>query len=574
MTQPTAIATGARRLATLVVCGCLSAVGASACDPVHPGAAQGAFPSLLRVALPAGVHGEAPVLKNRKLVLDRSWVTSTRVPGVAWIDRQPTQPIAPLDGPGIRGVPVWESLAWSLVTPTGDEGFDSWGYTKISFAVLSGVPDYVLVAGSTASPVLPLGPAGQSVELPWGFALLHRTCAPGDPDRFQLVPLDTVVTFDEAARQAAASTPDDVDPFVKSCALAADAPIDLGDRVATLPDGAANSGPLPTAILAWSRHLDAIYALTGTLASGNTISRFQLADQSIQIVASTRDSYDRFAGLPAGGAESSYVLAFHGAVNYGTGDYTYGGGARTLVPDGLVRVSVPSSAGTLLRVPMDPGVLSPDGQLLAAGVVDLTTGAKHTRVINVAAASILADDLGEGDPVAWAPDGKAILVRQDIRSTTAQSRFTSISWQASDPQIRDVPDSLKVCDAFSDRYVGPRCFWTASGPQMLFQDDTGARVQNLITLKSTMLVEHNHVAPPLGPAAVAVSTDQVFVWAMACAGLGETSCTTELRRLTIATGRIDVVAQARAALPFAVSADGTRIAFADGQALYIKTIVP
>jgi len=26
------------------------------------------------------------------------------------------------------------------------------------------------------------------------------------------VPLDTVVTFDEAARQAAASTPDDVDP--------------------------------------------------------------------------------------------------------------------------------------------------------------------------------------------------------------------------------------------------------------------------------------------------------------------------------------------------------------------------
>ena len=55
---------------------------------------------------------------------------------------------------------------------------------------------------------------------------------------------------------------------------------------------------------------------------------------------------------------------------------------------------------------------------------------------------------------------------------------------------------------------------------------------------------------------------------------GETSCTTELRRLTIATGSIDIVAHARGALPFAVSADGTRIAFADGQALYVKTIVP
>ena len=163
------------------------------------------------------------------------------------------------------------------------------------------------------------------------------------------------------------------------------------------------------------------------------------------------------------------------------------------------------------------GILSPDGQLLAARVVSLTTGATHTRIINVATASILSDDLGEGDPVAWAPDGKAILVRHDIEVNDTGVRYTSIPWQAAAPQVGDVPDSLNSCDAFVDRDVQPRCFWTASGPHMLFQDYAGARVQNLITMKSTELVEPEHVAPSLGSAAVGVSTDQVFAWAMTCA---------------------------------------------------------
>ena len=99
----------------------------------------------------------------------------------------------------------------------------------------------------------------------------------------------------------------------------------------------------------------------------------------------------------------------------------------------------------------------------------------------------------------------------------------------------------------------------------------GARVYDVLT---TELVGADRVAPPATLTAAVVATDQVFAWALQCFGLGETSCNAELRRLSLATGARDVVARAGAALPFAVSPDGSKIALADARSLYIKTIQP
>jgi hypothetical protein len=59
-----------------------------------------------------------------------------------------------------------------------------------------------------------------------------------------------------------------------------------------------------------------------------------------------------------------------------------------------------------------------------------------------------------------------------------------------------------------------------------------------------------------------------------CLGLGKTACTSELRRLTLATGALDGVTRADGPLPFAVSPDRTHLALAYSLGLYVKTIAP
>jgi hypothetical protein len=95
-------------------------------------------------------------------------------------------------------------------------------------------------------------------------------------------------------------------------------------------------------------------------------------------------------------------------------------------------------------------------------------------------------------------------------------------------------------------------------------------VFDVSTQKTTELVEADRVAPPATLIATVVATDQVFTWALQCFGIGETSCNAELRRLSLVTGARDVVARAGAALPFAVSPDGTKIALADVKNQYIQ----
>jgi hypothetical protein len=102
----------------------------------------------------------------------------------------------------------------------------------------------------------------------------------------------------------------------------------------------------------------------------------------------------------------------------------------------------------------------------------------------------------------------------------------------------------------------------------------GVRVYDFVAGQTTVFVEPNREAPPGASLGVVVATEQAFAWAIECLGLGETFCTSELRRLSLATGAIDVVARADGPLLFAVSPDGTKIAFVHNDSVYLKTIQP
>ena len=102
----------------------------------------------------------------------------------------------------------------------------------------------------------------------------------------------------------------------------------------------------------------------------------------------------------------------------------------------------------------------------------------------------------------------------------------------------------------------------------------GTFVLDIVTKQLTTVVEANRVAPSTAPMAVVVATNQVFAWALRCFGIGETSCNGELRRLSIATGLVDVVARAGSPFPFAVSPEGTKLAVSDGKSIYLKNISP
>jgi len=216
------------------------------------------------------------------------------------------------------------------------------------------------------------------------------------------------------------------------------------------------------------------------------------------------------------------------------------------------------------------GVLSPDGTTLAFPISQ-PAGSLPTELIDVSKATVSVSALGPSSscPLAWNPSGELLLVLTQtgaFSTLTMDGRIDLIAGSQTTPSF-PAPDSPAPATTATARY-----FWTASGPQVLLQGDTGATVYNIATQTTTQLVEANRVAPPTASIGVVVATDQVFAWALQCFGIGETSCNGELRRLSNATGRIDVVARAGSALPFAVSPDGTKIAFADTTNIYLKSI--
>jgi hypothetical protein len=193
-------------------------------------------------------------------------------------------------------------------------------------------------------------------------------------------------------------------------------------------------------------------------------------------------------------------------------------------------------------------------------------------------------------PRALAPDGTAVLVEIWHQDGSSDHLFATVPLYYTGAITTTLPSSLgqvallpatampavltsgHASQSGTDTVV--RYFWSALGPQVLIQDAEGARVYNLATQQTSLLVEPSRVATaPMG-IDVVTATDQVFAWAVQCFGLAETSCRAELRRLSLATGAIDVVATNAKPWVFAVSPDGKQIAFADDITIYLKTISP
>jgi hypothetical protein len=237
--------------------------------------------------------------------------------------------------------------------------------------------------------------------------------------------------------------------------------------------------------------------------------------------------------------------------------------------------------------------LSPDGNLLALEYlefVDLRSLKRASFALPLAdTGSVLPPPAYARVPHAWSPDGKSVLVELWDWSTPPYTRFFAIlpleigdglptgvgelTLLPSD-SIPPMLTSGYLYDAYALADTQVKYFWSASGPQVLIQDASGARVYNFVTQQTVALVEANHAAPPAAAIDAVASTDQAFAWSVRCYGMGENMCQAELRRLSLATGAVDTVATADWPRIFAVSSDGRQIVFADDDSIYLKTIVP
>jgi hypothetical protein len=429
-----------------------------------------------------------------------------------------------------------------------------------------GAPEYLFtMSAAPAIAVQPVGASEPPISTPMGFQIFHRTCTTDEPNHFEPVSLDSIIDYDPAA---AASQQPGMDPYVAHCNLPFDPTLDLGEVAATLPDDSGAGGGLPIMEMVWAPTADAVYALAGTFGR-QTVELFRMEVGQPGVAQLT---YGDIYG-PLQVATGGTTLIF----NQTSVEWSSDGQIPTVGP--ITRLAQSFKEGQLFsprKLPIDQewppggvinrpsstGFLSPDGSTLAATGIANGIG-YYTQLIDVAKATVSVRDLGLGVPLAWDPSGHFLLVADDAGGASSLS-------------VEGVAKSLSptLSDATETAQSATRYFWTASGPQALVQGYNGTFVLDIVTKQLTTVVEANRVAPTTAPVAVVVATSQVFAWALQCFGIGETSCNGELRRLSIATGSVDVVARAGSPFPFAVSPDGTKLAVSDGKSIYLKNIPP
>lgn len=574
----------------------LAGLAASACDPVRPGGFDGNYPGPVRVDF--SLAPEIPTMAAQpKWSFNMEARTWRLLPTRDW------SYLGLQHAGGTVDVDVWPMLAGILDWSTRDLDYYSGPILVAGVLEASAFPffdpqsmssdpslvaadfNHVLFVATTDMDVAPVGSAGPTIRVTRGFHVFQRACTPDGQQSFTEVPMDTVLQPVQLGWMSRSSQVVATDFFVAGCGIDATATVDLGAVAAPVPlepnvatDVPAT--PLEVSALAWTPGSDGVYLLaqsTGYVASGGT-HYAQIDFLPLGASAATPITTDDLAPpLTVATGGSSLLVSVK---RTGGWEFTRQSVTGTLVP----------SQATLPVYPPD-SALSPDGNVLAT-TDSVSFSVQFVDLRSLSTSSVLLPvpyDGHEGVPRAWSPAGDALLLEIVRNSSEEGQRFvivpvvftnglpTGLGAPAQLPQ-ETIPELLvngsgtNLAPQYRDSSL--RYFWSATGPQVLIQDADGARVYNFATQQTTPFVEATRVPPPTSPIDVVVATDQAFAWAAQCYGLGETSCRTELRRLSLSSGAINIVATADRARLFAVSPNGTRIVFADDTNLYLKTIAP
>jgi hypothetical protein len=557
--QPEIIMTAMRSM-TLMVLG----LGLGACDPVRTGYYHGSFPDPVRISMPEAVTPMEVTMTLRQRSDTRRWV-------------EPSNGYSLGLGPGRDTTlpSLWLNMAYSLGWTMGSELFGDEIAPDLVVGTVSGVPDHVYMLATKDTEVQPTGPSGDTLALTEGFHVFHRGCSAGTPNHFAEVPLDTRLVYDPVAAEREDAG---LEPHLEACGVhVAPGPpvLDLGTSGGGLPGALLIGGQVTVTDMAWAPTSDVVYFVIGwgSYDPSQIVSYHVGAAAPIQVASG---DYRAPLEVATGGTS----LLVNGAV-VGWDNYrqTYGPTSAARVRLSLDLTQMPLQAplpfADCWPCTSRPtfGVLSPDGNTVASNLVD-ATGIALVDVRDMTVASIR---LGTGRPMAWDPSGTNLLVQ----TSGTSYRIVPVDGSPTDlPAPAPGSDALDIVPVFTaEGRERDQAFWTVSGPKVVMQGGSpssgaGVRVYDFLTGALTTLVEPTRQAPPATSLGVVVATEQVFAWAIDCAGLAETFCTSELRRLSLATGAIDVVARADGALPFAVSPDGTRIAFVYEKSIYLKTIQP
>jgi len=463
------------------------------------------------------------------------------------------------------------NVAFGLIELLTDSGGDS--STPLLSAVAS---NYLLVVSAEDASVLPFGPGGPSLDVKQGFQLFRRTCDADEVNHLELVPLDTVVDLVPLATPRPTTrdiladfTPrsvrpasEDYDDFVATCGITL-ATAQLGQPAQVERDE-------PVMSFAWPPAGNPVYFISGepTLGYPQDNRIMSLDSVSFQPTVVSEGLYIGPVQVATGG-NSLLVYSYRPdtmktifmmttrislassqlpvIATWGETALAYAGPVFTQWPDRILSPDGSTVATTVFSVDDNP---SPNATEAAADTIDLLDVATATpRPLSN------PTDCPSLTPLAWAPTGDKLLV-----GCEGQSNFwAAMGLDGVVSPFPDIPADLSQSVSLGQDCYAPAAvtnFWSASGPHELMQNDGGVRVYNIATQQLTVLVEANRVAPQTAPTQAVVGTEQVFAWAEQCFGLGETMCNAELRRLSIKSGVVDVVATAPRPLVFAVSPTG------------------
>jgi hypothetical protein len=587
-------------LASLVAC-----FAGSACDPVRTGEYAGTYPAALQVDLAQAPDLAAIVAQpGGRLVVGMKtwWFQPART--WAYLGHLTASSEVSISPSGLA-VDAWPHLAGALGAGTHDDPVDRTLTIALlelmayppSSALDSGTAQPALVAADLAHVLLVatadmdvalLGPAGPTVHVPRGFHVFERTCTPDGPFTFAEVPTNTVSQPVQLGwmSSAAAQASMDLNFAVTSCGIGTP-PTDLGAVAAPIPHSLTTPPDVPQSVgaMAWSPASEDLYlAVQRGIFMGPWnaewiedvhVDHLGVGQSTTSPVTSTKLLGPLSLTVATAGTSLLLWTEYGDRWQYVRQSLTNSlAPSQAQLPDGCC--SHPSAPNTT--------VLSPDGNLLASvtpsGNLSLTDILSLSSSMLALPAPYRCADGCTVVPRAFAPAGTALLLEM-WNFNNPEHTFATVTIDLTPGQPASVgelsllpatglPAVLGRGTSTADAAV--RYFWSASGPQALIQDAQGARVTNLITQLQSLLVEPSRVATAATTIDVVVATDQAFAWAVQCFGLGETSCRAELRRLSLATGAIDIVASGTKPWVFAVSPDGERIAFADDTSLYLKTI--